>query len=281
MKCPDNCLRLLYLTCSLVVFSIPAFGQKDVRSAWNEAFEMCGKSDVIGSKMIYFGPSNKIGPGSLWRHADDGLHLRFELSDAIPNAKVRAKLIRANNYTSCSSDHATNWDVSLGLPFINKLVDAAFFADFKRASKARISITGLAIDEIKEVPFGIALKDKSVPLEYRNDIGKPDYFIFGNGVRVKGFRVELEFEPKVGAEVHAIYKDLHFNIDGDEGAKFSIKWSGDTKVTLESIGEDIYIAGAASKWRDIAGVREGDRIIPVTVDPDALLKSERNYRKKH
>jgi hypothetical protein len=259
---------------AFVSLQLPAFAQSNVRDAWNQVFADCGKSDLFGSRMLYFGPSNNVGPGSVWRRESDGsLRLRFELADAIPDNGKRAKLIRVNDAAKCDRNKKRSWNISLGLPFVNRLVDAALSAEFGRAQKATVSIKGYAVDLLKEVPFKIALQDKSIPAEYRDDLSKDDRIIFENSIRISGLQVELEFEPKVGAEVRGKYKGQQFNT-GDEGAKLSVKWSGDSKVTLET-EQDVYIGGVAGKWRDVLGLEEGQLIVPVGLDPNAKMSSER------
>src|SRR5712691_5637897 len=71
---------------------------EDASSAWRKVLQKCAKSDVIGKQSLFFGLSNGIGPGSVWRFADDkSIRLLFELSDAIPSETDRFTLIRSNN----------------------------------------------------------------------------------------------------------------------------------------------------------------------------------------
>ena len=114
----------------------------NVRQAWYAVLGKCASTDTIGKQAIFFGASNAIGPGSVWRQAEDGsFRLRFELSDAEPDPIKRSQMITSNNVATCQGGEETLWEFSSGLPFDGKItpVAADISADLKRATKELLS----------------------------------------------------------------------------------------------------------------------------------------------
>src|SRR5258707_8774194 len=110
-------MRHFLVVAMLFFVAGPMFAQ-DASTAWKKILKNCARTDVIGKQSLFFGVSNRIGPGSVWRRADDGsIRLMFELSDAFPKDSDQAKIVKANNISNCFGSSSSKWDVKLGLPF--------------------------------------------------------------------------------------------------------------------------------------------------------------------
>src|SRR5262245_6363522 len=67
-------------------------GCDEAQKSWLDALKDCGITDINSSKVLYFGPSNVVGPGSGWRETLDtrGDHVDYRLrftSDELPSPK--------------------------------------------------------------------------------------------------------------------------------------------------------------------------------------------------
>jgi len=58
--------RLLLATCVLNVFGLVGCTTPDAGSATTEFIKGCADSALNSKSVLYFGPSNQIGPGSVW-----------------------------------------------------------------------------------------------------------------------------------------------------------------------------------------------------------------------
>src|SRR5262249_16346490 len=122
---------------------------EDASIAWRRILQKCAASDTLGKQAFFFGVSNSIGPGSVWRFADDkSIRLRFELSDAFPAEAQRAILVKSNPIARCAGDSTSNWDLKLSLPFATRAIPLAgnIAATLGHAKKITVSVSGFAID---------------------------------------------------------------------------------------------------------------------------------------
>src|SRR4051794_17163930 len=91
-------LQVCGLAITFLTVSVSPAHAADVRDAWNAVLRNCAVNGTISKTGIFFGISNTIGAGSVWRSLEHGGYgLRFELSDAFPDAQTRQKLLKTNN----------------------------------------------------------------------------------------------------------------------------------------------------------------------------------------
>src|SRR5258708_908582 len=102
----------------ICLISIAATAQT-AESAWKHAFRQCGKSELSGKRVLFFGTSNTTGIGSVWRKSDSSYNLRFDLPKLVPDASKRAGLIALGTApTECSGLHTGGLALALSLPFL-------------------------------------------------------------------------------------------------------------------------------------------------------------------
>jgi hypothetical protein len=88
----------------------PVSGATDARSAWIDVLSKCASTELLGSSVFYFGASNSVGPGSVWRKEGDGsLRLRFDLNELEPDVAKRAALIQEGNTADYSGQTGSKW----------------------------------------------------------------------------------------------------------------------------------------------------------------------------
>lgn len=219
---------------------------QDSRQAWVSVLSKCASTQLIGKDVLYFGASNEIGPGSIWRRNNDGsIRLRYELSDLEPDVAKRTALVHPNNSVSCGGDSSANWEVQLGLPFEGSVtpVSADVSADLKRADAVSVSVNGWAVDELKEGPYETmirsndALQDESV---------QSDRVIVENAVRIEGFSANFKFSKSVADELKGKYAGKLIAVQ--EGAHLRSQWSSDTTLTMKT-PDTFYILAAFGRLK--------------------------------
>src|SRR5208282_778153 len=56
-------------------------GPKNAKAVWNDGLKKCAQNDLLGPKILYFGPSNALGPGTIFqKYADGGIQVSHLLS---------------------------------------------------------------------------------------------------------------------------------------------------------------------------------------------------------
>ncbi len=181
----------------------------DISTAWRKVLRNCASAETIGKNLLFFGVSNTIGPGSVWRFADDkSLRLLFELSDAIPNETERQKLIVSNNVVACSGTAAYKWNIKLGIPFASAAVPLSgdLAAALSRAHKINVSLTGFSVDELKEANWEAAFKELPETSPYVSELSQPGRVIAENVVKVTGLKITFSFGSELSADVQAMFK---------------------------------------------------------------------------
>lgn len=257
------------------------------QQAWQAILKKCAESNLLGSNIVYFGASNKVGPGSVWRKAKDGSYrLFYELSDLEVDPQKRASLVVINNAVGCQGSANSQWAVNLGLPFESSTTPLKLdvSADLKRARKVSVTITGYAMDELKEGPYEDLIRNN--PRLIQN---LESFVIASNAIRITGFTADFDFPEGVAAELRPKYKDNFVSLK--EGATLKSNWTSDTNlkmtatepfymlagfshVVLSKKGTSIIVAQKESVPADQVGSVGSDREIPIaSKDIEAAIKT--------
>lgn len=242
---------------------------QDSRAAWVAILGKCAKSQLIGKDVLYFGASNEIGPGSIWRQNSDGsIRLRYELSDIVPDSAKRLELIHPNNAVSCGGDSTSTWEVKLGLPFDGTVapVSADVSADLKRADGVTVSVTSYAVDELKEGPYETMIRADDA---LQDEFTAPDRVIVENAVRIEGFSANFKFSKGIAEQLKGKYTGKLVAL---QGANLESQWSDDTTLTMKTPGT-FYLLAAFGKLTGTAK-KVGFSVVKEGSKPPSLL-SER------
>lgn len=164
-----------------------ANGAPDARSAWINVLSKCASTQFLGSNVFFFGASNSVGPGSVWRKESDGsLRLRFDLNELEPDAAKRAALIEEGNTADCSGQTGTKWSVALGLPFESQIsgLNVTLAGELRKARSVTVGVSGWNADILRERAYEQLLK---VRPEYGDEFVGDDRFVAENAIWVAGF----------------------------------------------------------------------------------------------
>jgi hypothetical protein len=101
---------------AVVVFSFLMLRTCDkgaARGGWEAVVRSCAESDIFQKDVKFFGPSNVLGPGSVWR-LQESLSPSFTLANV---SNEPAGLVQpGNEIKPCQGKGVSSWDISLGLP---------------------------------------------------------------------------------------------------------------------------------------------------------------------
>jgi hypothetical protein len=238
----------------------------DATDIWKKVLKNCAKSQEIGSQMLFFGVSNQLGPGSVWRfEADKSIRLSFRLSDAFNIPDVQQRLVALNGVSTCSGNSNTTWDLKLGLPFSTGVTPITLdvSAELSRAKKVEVSIEGFAIDNLVEVPWLEAFKNLPQDSAYRKELTLADRVVADNVLKVSGLKTTFTFGSKLSADVKAKYTGKNFKL-GDDGATLSAGVNGDNQIVITAKGP-FYLIAAYSKLIG-GGLGAGPNSAPLSLE---------------
>ncbi len=217
-------LMALYLV--LVATGVHA---EDPTKTWLEIIKTCNPSQTIGSHVLFFGLSGGLGPGSVWRLADDkSLRIQFDLSDPFPDPPDQSKMIHPGGTVVCVADTTRDWNVKFGLPFSLSAdsISAQIGAVLGSAKRVQISIKGASIDLLKEGmwtssfqalpltnPFVMILRNQS------------NLLLAENVVKVTGLTVTFSYDTALSGDIQLKFKNKSITI-ADPGTSTSSPASG-------------------------------------------------------
>ncbi len=181
------------------------FKPQDSRQAWIDILNSCAKSQLIGKDVLYFGASNEIGPGSIWRQNSDGsIRLRYELSDLVPDSAQQKALIHPNNSVSCVQDEFTAADRVI---VENAVRIEGFSANFKFSKSIAEGLKG------KYTGQSVALQGANLQSQWSNDttltMKTPGsfYLLAAFGKLTGAPNKEAFSAPKVGAKAPSLFSE--------------------------------------------------------------------------
>jgi hypothetical protein len=229
------------ITILALCFSLSGCNHDDARSAWTSVIDKCARSQLNG-KILYFGPSNNIGPGSVWRKPEGGgFRVRYSLAE-MPGNSV---FITQGTPSSCDGSSETKFGTkaSVGLSTSLSTASAEVQNDFQKATNIQVRAGSIAWDIVKEGPYEAYVRALPSVGGVREDLAVGDRLVLYRALRVIGYSATLEFSTSDAAALKAKYSGvLPKSVTGDVSAEMAATWSTDNKLTLTSTG-DFYLAG--------------------------------------
>jgi hypothetical protein len=214
------------------------------REAWDDVLKKCADTDIIGDDVLYFGPSNAIGLGSIWRESTDGGYtLRWLLSDAVTDPNEMNKLVIKGVNASCEGVSSTTWKADAGVLLNTDAspINADLKATLQKAKTVTVKVNGWAIDQIKEGELETVINSLPPTSGYKNDVAQQGRLIVLKVVRVDGMTSEFEFSTEVGAAAAAKLSAATVKI-GDLGLNLNVAWTSKTTLKL-STADTFFIVG--------------------------------------
>lgn len=238
-------MRYLLLIC--ICACLHGCVQDTAKEAWNVIVKNCAGSDLTGGAIQYFGPSNNVGPGSVWRPGPDGgYRLRYSLGD-MPGEK---NFITRGEPYKCDGSKTTSFGLNAAVGLTTSLapVSAELANDLKKAKSIEVQAQIIAWDLVREGPFESYIKTLPASSGVRDDLNRGDRLVLYRALRVSGYTAQLKFSASDAASLKAKYSGpLPKALTGDIGAQLSANWADDTTLKLTS-SSDCYIAGELAPY---------------------------------
>jgi hypothetical protein len=275
--------RTFFITCLFCLAFIPTSEAQNAKKAWAKVLKSCGSSQIVGKEVIFFGPSNTIGLGSVWRKVNrGGYNPRFELADLVPDPAARQEIIKLGQKSErCEAGKSTNWNVGASLPFVGPIFGmTGIEADLRKARRATVTAENLALDVIKEVQFESAIRSLAATdpnNRFLKDLlGNEERLLVTKAYRITGLIVKLDYDPKLLENLKEKYPNgASIKLGGEKGVEASFNYGSESSLTLK-LPQEVYIAGEFSRITDQGTINLNDpsqlgiQLIPVKVDTNAV-----------
>lgn len=234
-----------FVLATAVGLSLVACGGGDARALWKEALKRCANSDLLGPNVLYLGPSNGLGPGTVFEPFRTGGTQESHLIDSYVQSPATVISPKPQTFT-CAADRATKMSLSADLPLDAALpVGAQVGANLKRAKTIKVTADELRWVSLLTGAYKEAINNLPDSHQVKQDIQKNGHLVLSRALQVKGLKAELEFASDVGADVKAKVP----NVSGEKDIKLGGAWEGTTKLTITS-SSDFFIAGELRKWEE-------------------------------
>lgn len=218
----------------------PATGEKGGK----KFTEVCAKDELQSNAVIYFGPSNQIGPGSIWSRlgSNEGYQPQWRSKDLNLNY---AEVVELGTAFPCDFSKNAKLTAKGGISALSPAanVSADLEADFAQAKTIKVSAREAAWDTVVEGPYKVQLKKISNP-DIKSDVFGPNRLVVRRALRLSGYKAVMDFDTSVAPAIKAKYDGMKLGakVVGEVGAEFNAKWTTDEKLEL-SAADNVYVAG--------------------------------------
>jgi hypothetical protein len=259
----------------LLLFGFISSGcDSSAKDAWVKVIKKCAIADTIDeSNLLYFGPSNTIGPGSLWRKdtVGKGYALRIADESLLDNKKI---VNQDESPAHCQGQYATATKLGPKLSFTSALspVSAQVKTDFERAKLISAKVGEIRWYTIQEKPFEDYIDSLPASSPLKQDINKDNRFVMRRALMISGYSAEIKFDSSVAAELEGKYSGaLPAELVGELGAGINASWRGGTTLVLESKAP-FFVAGELHPM--IAGEFRAESNLRISPDRAIIGKEE-------
>lgn len=219
------------------------------KDAWVKVIKKCAVADTIDeSKLLYFGPSSTIGPGSLWRKDTQGKG--YGLRMANKDLSANENIVHRDSPALCTGQSVTETKVGPKLSFTSELspVSAEVKADFERAKSISAKAAEIRWYTVQEKPFEDYIHKLPDSNPLKEDINQENRLVMRRALMVSGYSAEIKFDASVAAELEGKYSGtLPAELVGDWGAAISASWRDGTTLVLESKAP-FFVVGELHPW---------------------------------
>src|SRR5262245_14127599 len=124
---------------------------QDSRVAWKKIVKKCADSDLLGDSVLYFGVSNTLGPGTVFKPVQGGYQPRWQFKRYVDNPD---DLIVPGAPISCEGTSATKFKFGTAASASATLgVQGDLAATVGSAKKVKVSATGVEWKSLEDGPW--------------------------------------------------------------------------------------------------------------------------------
>lgn len=242
-------LLLFYcLACPLLA----SCGLPPAREAWDSVLSKCTESETIPTKhVVYLGPSNRIGPGSIW--TEKGRYRPEWLLEDLINASrgllSEESVLILGGEADCSGGVTTSWELSASVLLEEQTgteeskLQADLEAELDTATEISIAITTWKHDQLKRGLYRDWLRSADASTIRDSLFSDPEaqVLIMDSAILVSGFKATITLDQAAKARLEKDYdpeKLARLKVAG----KFTANWTQEGNLELSS-EKDFYIGG--------------------------------------
>ena len=252
MQSNNPCVRwsIQLSLCSVsTIFALLIMGSaptSSVREAWNKVLNTCASSDLLGKNVIYFGPSNNVGPGSVWRKNANG---SYELRRLTPTTEKWRGIIKPGTRSTCLNMEMASWSANSKLLLESRLapIEGELAGLLSKATEVTVKIDGWSLDQLIEGPFEDIVFSLPSQDKYRKDLLADNRLIITKSVRIKGFVTDLKFSKEDALKLKVKLTSHLTRRLGNYGIDVKANSLSDNVLRVTS-SEEFYIAGEFGKF---------------------------------
>lgn len=250
------------LGCALLL-SPAAPAKNKARDVWKRLLGSCAENDLLGGKVLYFGPSNEVGVGAILRKTSKGYGLRYRAADL--HVPPSVKIVTRGRAVNCSVASTGTFQVGGGADARDAVfpLAASSAAQLARARNMSIAIKGYRWDTLVEGVFENWFRKKADPSiqedVYSNARRKGERLIVTKALWLSGFSAVMSFDSSTAAGVRAA---LPAGIlpASRLGFAANLKWRNNETLVIETT-QPFFIGGEISEFTP-SGIRGEEGVAP-------------------
>lgn len=225
---------------------------KTVRVVWTKVVTNCVANDLDKDLIktgVFMGPSNNLGPGTLFRQFSDK---SYQVSVLPSYLAGKAEMINAGEFVPCKGKLTTSFSLNGKLESDQVLgTPVSLQAALKSAKSIDVTIKQWRKEELVlgsyETLIG-SMSDDDAPK--RALLQKKDA-VLAKAIKVKGFSAKVTFSTELSPSVKASIPTKVTTTNAN-GVELSATWKSDRELELATDAE-FYIAGQLRKWDETLG----------------------------
>lgn len=223
--------------------------------AWRRVISHCTESQLLSRNVLYFGPSNNLGPGTIWEsHGKDGYSPEWLFDEAVP-PKEQAKYVNIGASFVCSGEYESEFKLNPSLLLESKAspLTGEMKADFKRAKTIRAKVNELQQIDLIGGPYDRMFENLDENNAYHKALRDKKYKVMTRAFKVVGLEAELDFDNQIAVDLTAKYAPKEGLLgDGSLAVKVDFDWKDDNTLVIKAASsEDVYLAGELKNRKDL------------------------------
>jgi hypothetical protein len=251
---------------------------------WVDAMKDCGITDINSSQILYFGPSNNVGPGSGWRDTFDanGNHVDYRLrftADELPAPKDFVQLA-AGGY-QCRGGRTVNFKLAADVAgSVSTLpLNVQLSNEFQKAKSVTISIGGMGWDQLRELAYETYFRSTlGAGNKFYEDMNVPNRLVVIRALAVRDLVMTYDFSAADAAAIKGKFTGpLAGATTGDIGGGLSANWQSATTLAVTA-PQKAWILGELGSFRSgggFAAAKVGSQLQAVEIKPKSPVLLER------
>lgn len=213
--------------------------------------EVCARDELASNAVLYFGPSNQIGPGSVWSRLgpNGGYQPQWRIEDLKLNV---SEVVQLGKAFSCDFSRNAKLTAEGGSSILSLAanVSAEIKADFDRAKTIKVLASEAAWDTVIAGPYQAQL-DRIANPDIKRDVVGENRLVLRRALRLSGYKALLEFDMESASRIKMKYDGVSLGTEkiGEVGAQLTAKWTKGEKLELSAVG-NVYVAGEFAELKN-------------------------------